>query len=223
MRPAGLGSSAAEGCRKAQLVLVIAAVTSTNPKPRRAAALAAVVLSGGLLAGCGLHDPGAAYYSGTTRTVSKTAVNPTPAPERGGTIPQSAKPQLAANAASASPAAALKRYANLACNWTAANVASRQQQLVTGSLGQARSNAQQAFAELSADHTLAADSIVNRCQIVSVAPGTGPARGRWVLVLKQSTSGGGEYANLPATLHVIYANARRQDGGYVATEWSAQN
>ncbi len=152
--------------------------------------LAAAVLSGGLLAGCGLHDPGAAYYSATTPAVSKAAVNPTPAPERGGTIPQSAKAQLAANAASASPAAALKRYANLACDWTAANVAARQRQLVNDSLGQARANAQQALAELAADRTLAANSIVNRCQIVSLAAGAGPAKRQWVVVLEQSTAGG---------------------------------
>jgi hypothetical protein len=216
----------APGCRKALLLLVIAAVTCTNPRPRRVRVgvlAATVALSGGLLAGCGLHDPGAAYYTTTTRKVSKAAVNPAPAPERGGTIPQSAKPQLAANAASASPAAALERYAKLACNWTAANVASRQKQLVSDSLGQARSNAEQALAELSADHTLAANSIVNRCEIVSVARGAGPAKGRWVLVLKQSTNGSGDDVNLPATLHVIYADTNRRGGGPVVSEWSAQN
>ncbi len=185
--------------------------------------LAAAVLSGGLLAGCGLHDPGATYYSAAAHPVSKAEVNPTPVPERGGTIPQSAKPQLAADAASASPAAALKRYANLACNWTAANVAARQRRLVSDSLGQARANAQQALAELAADRTLAANSIVNRCQVVSIAPEAGPANHQWVVVLEQSTTGAANYASLPATLHVVYANTTHQPGGFLVSRWSAQN
>jgi len=184
------------------------------------------MLSGGMLAGCGLHDPAAAYYTTTTPKTSKTASDATPAPERGGTIPQSAKTQnsqLAANAASASPPAALRHYAELACNWTAANVEARQRQLVDDSLGQARSNAQQALTELAADHTLAANAIVNRCQIISLAAGAGSAKGRWVIVLNQSTTGSGDYSDLPATLHVIYATTTRQHGGYLVTEWSAQN
>jgi hypothetical protein len=214
------------GCRKWRSLPVIAAVTSTNPKPRRSrqpGVLAAAVLTSGLLAGCGLHDPAAAYYGTTTSKSSKAAVNPTPAPERGGTIPQSDKPQLAVTAASASPAAALERYANLACNWTWANVAARQRQLVDESLGQARSNAQQALAELAADRTLAANSIVNRCQIVSLARGAGPAKGQWVLVLTQSTSGSADYSSLPATLHVIYAATAHESNGYTVTRWAAQD
>jgi hypothetical protein len=204
----------------------MAVVTCTNLKFRRARAarpLAASVLIGGLLAGCGLTDPGAAYYSTTTSKSSKAAVNPTPAPERGGTIPQSDKPQLAFTAASASPAAALERYANLACDWTWANVAARQRRLVDESFGQARSNARQTLAELAADRTLAANSIVNRCQIVSLAQGTGPAQGQWVLVLTQSTSGSAGYSSLPATLHVIYAATAHESNGYTVTRWAAQN
>jgi hypothetical protein len=201
-------------------------VTSTSPKPRRArpaSALAAAVLSAGLLAGCGLRDPAAGYYTTATTTASKTAVNPTPALERGGTIPQSAKPKLAVNAASASPAAALERYANLACNWTAANVAVRQRKLVSISLGQARANAQQALAELSADQTLTTNDIVNRCQVVSIASGAGPAKGEWVVVLEQSTTGSAEYGSLPATLHVIFGATVRRKQGFLVTRWSAQN
>jgi hypothetical protein len=204
----------------------MAVVSCTNLKLRRARAarpLAASVLIGGLLAGCGLTDPGAAYYSTTTSKSSKAAANPTPAPERGGTIPQSDKPQLAVTAASASPAAALERYANLACNWTWANVAARQRRLVDESLGQARSNAQQALAELAADRTLAANSIVNRCQIVSLACGAGPAKGQWVLVLTQSTSGSADYSSLPATRHVIYAATAHESNGYTVTRWAAQD
>ncbi len=195
--------------------------------PRRvrpARVLAAAVLSGGLLAGCGLHDPGATYYGTTSPAVSKTAVNPTPTPERGGTTPAGATAsQLAAGAASRSPGAALERYANLACSWTAADVAAREQQLVNDSLGQARANAQQALKELSADHTLAADQIVNRCQIVSIGRGTGPAKGQWVIVLTQSTAGSADFSGLPATLHVIYAATTRLAGGFVVSRWAAQD
>lgn len=185
--------------------------------------LAAALLSGGLLAGCGLRDPAARYYSTTTAKTSKTAANPTPGPERGGTIPQSAKPQLAATAAFTSPAAVLAHYATLECNWSWANVTARQRQLVDDSLGQARANAQQALAELSADHTLAASRIVNHCQIVSIGPGAGPARGQWVIVLEQSTSGGAGFSSLPVTLHVVYAAAIKQSHGYVVTRWAAQD
>ena len=96
---------------------------------------ALVVLAAGALGGCaGITNP---YQStGTTRTPTAASTSTTtapadsgdPAPERGGTIPSSARAaqtKLAIGAASRSPEAALERYAELYVNWTAANVAAR--------------------------------------------------------------------------------------------------
>ena len=194
---------------------------------------ALVVLAAGALGGCaGITNP---YQStGTTRTPTAASTSTTtapadsgdPAPERGGTIPSSARAaqtKLAIGAASRSPEAALERYAELYVNWTAANVAARQRELAAISVGQARAQALQAAASAAHDTQLLKSRVADGGTVVAITRGRGPAAGDWVLVAREQTTGQGDYAGLPPTLHVIYAQLAHTANGWIVTGWQAEN
>jgi len=208
----------------------------TTPRHTLIATLTAVTL-----AGCGITDP---YHSrsaataasshtapATTSTSTSTATTTAadagdPATERGGVIPpgvQAAQDRLAANAASATPQAAVERYANLYVNWRADQLADRQRQLASISSGQARAQALQAAASTAKDPKLTASHVANHGQLVSIAPGTGPAKGQWVIVTTETTTGQGAYTGLPPTVHVTYATLTHRAGGWVISQWSPQS
>jgi len=185
-----------------------------------------------LLAGCGITDP---YITRSTTTTSTsrpapgvtgtTSTNADPAPEQGGTIPTpaaSAQGNLSAGAGQPTPQAALGRYARLYTNWNAATVAGVQRQLASISLHGARAQALQAAASYQRDTTLVASKIANAGTVISIAAGQGHARGRWVIVTSETTTGHGDYMGLPATVHVTYAQVAHQPTGWVVTEWSPQ-
>ena len=187
------------------------------------------------LAGCGITDP---YHPrrrpAVTTTATSTSTSSTgaagadsgdPAPERGGTIPaaaQAAQHTLAADAGAPTPRAALERYARLYLNWTASGLVTRERQLAAIALGQARAQALQAAAGAARDPELTRSHVTNTGQLVATAPGTGAARGRWVLVSRETTTGAGDYAGLPAALHVIYTQVTHTPAGWVITQWSPQ-
>ena len=100
---------------------------------------------------------------------------------------------------------ALTRYALLYINWTAANVAANQRQLAAISLGQARAQALQAAASLARDPELTKSAVSNTGTVVAIERWARRGRGLWVLVTREQTTGQGDYAGLPPTLHVIYA------------------
>jgi hypothetical protein len=185
-----------------------------------------------LVAGCGLADPYQAHQPGglaTTATTTATTPPPDtgdPAPERGGTIPKSAaaaQSKLAQKAGSATAQAALERYAQIYLNWTAPRVIAIQRQLAAISLGQARALAQQAAASATRDAQLTNSQIANSGQVVSLARGQGAAAGQWVIVTRELTTGAGDYAGLPPTLHIIYAKVANTSGGWVVNGWQPQN
>ncbi|MGI8559710.1 MAG: hypothetical protein ACR2ND_15645 [Solirubrobacteraceae bacterium] len=195
--------------------------------------LAAAIVAGQLTGCAGLKDP----YQAPTRTTrsapttaTATATTPAdasdPAPERGGTIPerlQSAQGRLAAGAARPSPQAALERYALLYVNWNAADVAATERQLASISLGQARAQASQAAASAARDTLLTRSRVHNTGQLVAVAQGQGAAGGQWVIVTRELTTGQGDYAGLPPSLHVNYAQVTHRSSGWVVSEWAPQN
>jgi len=207
----------------------------TAPRPALLAILAAFTL-----AGCGITDP---YRSRPTAAASSPAVPVTtstststttttaadagdPAAERGGVIPpgaQAAQDHLAANAASATPQAAVERYTTLYVNWRTDQLADRQRQLASISLGQARAQALQAAASTARDPKLTASHVANHGNLVSIAPGAGPASGRWVIVTTETTTGQGAYAGLPATVHVTYATVTHRASGWIINQWSPQS
>jgi hypothetical protein len=203
--------------------------TSSHPYRRLAAiALAAVVLSG-----CGISDPYARRADSASTTAptstSATPANPQagdPVPERNGTIPpavQSAQNKLASNAGLHIEQAALARYALIEINWTSRDIGQVQRELASISLGQARAQALQAAASDGRDSILQHSHVANSGTIVSIAPGQGAARGRWVLVTAERTTGAGAYAGLPAALHVTYATLTRARSGWIVESWQPQN
>jgi hypothetical protein len=184
-------------------------------------------------AGCGINDPyqgrqpaGSGTTSPTTASTPAPPGSGDPPPERGGTIPQSAaqaQSKLAQTAGSATPQAALERYAQTYLNWTGPRVVAIQRQLAAISLGQARALAQQAAASATRDAQLTGSGIANSGQVISLARGQGAATGEWVIVTRELTTGGGTYAGLPPTLHIIYAKVTNTTGGWVVDGWQPQN
>jgi hypothetical protein len=201
--------------------------TASHPYRR----LAAIVLTAVTLTGCGISDPYAGRAVSTSRTASTTTstTNPQagdPVPERNGTIPsgaRSAQNKLGANAGRSTEQAALARYALIEINWTSSNIGHIQRELASLSLGQARAQALQAAASDGRDSILQHSHVANSGTIVSIAPGQGAARGRWVLVTSERTTGAGAYAGLPATLHVTYATLIRARSGWIVETWQPQN
>jgi len=184
------------------------------------------------LAGCGLTDPYTAKQpspsvpnSASSTTPSAPTTNADPAPERGGTIPtgtRATQRRLATGAGEPSPQSALERYARLYVNWNARTVAGDQRELAAISVDQARAQALQAAARYAQDQTLKQSGVANSGHLVAITSSiTTP--GQWVLVTSEQTTGKGDYAGLPPTLHVTYAQVTRASSGWVVSEWAPQN
>lgn len=208
-----------------------AVLTRAQAVAARGALALALLIGAGELAGCaGLTNPYQGSSTGPQRTIATaptTAANSgDPAPERGGTLSaraQAALARLANDAARPTPQAALERYALLYANWNAATVVAHQQQLAAISLGQARAQALQAAASLARDPKLTGSHVANTGAVVAIAQGTAAAAGQWVIVTREQTTGQGDYAGLPPTLHVIYAQLTRTQHGFVVEQWQAQS
>ncbi|MHB1572087.1 MAG: hypothetical protein ACYC0H_23175, partial [Solirubrobacteraceae bacterium] len=144
----------------------------------------------------------------------------------GGTVPANsttALQRLAAGAARPTARSALARYATLYVNWRAATVAASQRRLAAISLGQARAQALQAAASLGNDSKLTASGVANTGTVVAITAGQGPAAGDWVIVTRERTTGRGNYAGLPPTLHVIYAQLSDTHSGWIVSRWQPQD
>jgi hypothetical protein len=185
------------------------------------------------LAGCGLTDPyttkqppkSVPNSTSSSTTKSTTTANADPAPERSGTIPagtRAAQSQLTTGAGELSPLSALGRYARLYINWTASTVAANQRKLAAISVDQARAQALQAAARYAQDQTLKQSGVANSGQVVAITSST-TTPGQWVLVTSEQTTGSGDYAGLPSTLHVTYAQVIHASSGWVVSEWAPQN
>jgi hypothetical protein len=180
------------------------------------------------LAGCGIPDPYAAKQpaattSSTSSTIQTTATDADPAPERGGTIPAgAAASQDRVAGGAATPQAALERYARLYVSWTASTVADVQEELASISTGQARAQALQAATSYGHDQTLIQSGVANSGHLIALSQDLAEP-GQWVLVTSERTTGRGDYAGLPSTMHVTYAQVTPTRSGWVVSEWSPQN
>jgi len=200
---------------------------------RNTASILLAVSAAVALAGCGLTDPYTAKQpsksvpnsTSKSTTRSTVATDADPAPERGGTIPagsRATQSQLAPGAGKLSPESALERYARLYVNWSAPTVAADQRELATISLDQARAQALQAATSYAHDQTLQHSGVANSGHAVAITSSiTTP--GEWVIVTSEQTTGKGDYAALPPTLHVTYAQVTRASSGWVVSEWAPQN
>ncbi len=144
-----------------------------------------------------------------------------PPAERHGTVPErSALKESTPSSLAPSPQTALLRYALLYTNWQAASLPALERRLASLAVGAARLSAEQAGASRSAAATLAADHVQNTGVVLSIAAGRGPARGQWIVVTQEQSTGTGPYAGLPATLHVTLARTERVNRSWVISEWS---
>lgn len=194
--------------------------------------LSAIVAVAAVTGGCGLANR---HHSATTTTSTTSTTAPPrttpadqrdPAPERGGTIPSGARAaqnKLAAAAGSATPQAALERYAASYLNWNATNVVQIQRRLAATSLGQARAQALQAAKSAANDTQLAGTHVANRGQVIAISRGEHAAAGHWVIVTSERTTGDGDYQGLPSTVHIIYALLTDTGRGWVVSGWQPQN
>jgi len=198
--------------------------------PHRHVSSATLALAASVaLGGCGIADPYAAkHLSPSARppsTSTSTSTDADPAPERGGTIPagdKAAQGRLDRGAGQRTPQAALELYAGLYINWSAHTVESVQRHLAAISVDQARAQALQAAASYGRDVTLSQSAVANSGHLVTVAQSL-VTPGQWVLVTAERTTGQGDYAGLPPTVHVTYARVSDTSAGWVVSEWAPQN
>lgn len=181
------------------------------------------------LGGCGAdaRSPGGSPL-GRPIAAGPPAVGHAPAPvgdpvaERGGTVPagtadgENAPP---ADAAASSPEAALRSYALVYTNWQAVTVVAHQRKLAALAIGPARLAALQTAASLGRAGELAAHRVQNTGVVLAIAREEGAARGRWVVVTQEQTTGTGAYAGLPSSLHVTLARVVPAGGGWVVWGW----
>jgi hypothetical protein len=83
--------------------------------------------------------------------------------------------------------------------------------------------AEQIAASRSDNAALAADHVENCGVVLSIAEGQAPARGKWVVVTEERTSGSGAYAGLPAGTDVTLARVVPVAGGWAVVEWSPRH
>jgi hypothetical protein len=191
---------------------------------RTALLLVAIALNG-----CNSHPSPQPLGRGITAEPAR--LTPAPAPtgdppnERHGTIPQaqaSKQNTPAAGADGATPEAALRRYALAYTNWQAANLPAHEHELAMLAIGAARLAAEQTTASTSAIDELAADHVQNKGVILAITEGQGPARGQWIIVTLEQTTGSGVYAGLPPSPHITFARTTRLHGRWVVSSWTPQ-
>ena len=160
----------------------------------------------------------------TPTAPSTTTTNPDPAPERGGKLPP-ARGRRRASWRQRRPANTTVRARALRPplrQLDRATVAPVQRKLAAISVGQARAEAIQAAASYAKDDTLQHSGVANSGHLVATTPSIATP-GQWVLVTSEQTTGKGDYAGLPPTLHVIYAQVTREPSGWIVSEWAPQN
>ena len=199
------------------------------PTRRHMLSLAAL-FTAAVTAGCGITDPYSARRTAQTNTATastQTSTRPDDPSERaGGSYPPAplitgTRRSTGGPAGASSPTAAIDHYAHLYSNWTARTLDATERALATMSLGSARANALQAAASYGRDAILLKSNVANTGAVVSIAPDVARP-GVWVVVTSERTAGRGDYAGLPAQLHVTYAQVARTPNGYLVSLWSPQ-
>jgi hypothetical protein len=145
-----------------------------------------------------------------------------PSEERNGTVPEgqaTAENMPRPDSLAPSPQAALQRYALAYTNWQASSLPAHERRLPSLAIGAARLASEQTAAAQSGAATLVANHVQNEGAILAIAPGQGPARGQWVVVTQEQTTGTGPYAGLPASAHVTLARTAHLGRGWAVSEW----
>lgn len=170
-----------------------------------------------VLAGCGLADPyqhpTSTPTASTTPAIVDNEVQPTH-PYRDSRRPA---------APAVTPALAIERFAGLYINWTYRTLAAHRRQLADMAIGTAAAAQRRGAVESSHDYELAQGKVVNRGQLVAVAPRRPGRVGDYVVVTRETTSGTDTYDGLPPAYHVTLASVQAVPGGYAISAWDPQN
>lgn len=166
--------------------------------------------------GCGTADP---YLSETPATETIQGDPRQPPQERIGPRPEVDD----VVDAESTPEAALRRYAELSTNWTADTLVENQRALARISIGGARQTALLAAERIARDDTLRRAQLSSTGAVLSASPGSGSARGSWIVVTRERTTGGDSYRDLPATYHVTIAKLEQRSAGWVVSSWAPQS
>ena len=123
------------------------------------------------------------------------------------------------------PDGAVRGFAAVYVNWTAATVAARLRALAAASVGQARAELTSEAAEVARDRELHAGGVTNSGVVEAVArlPGTSS---RYAVVTRERTGAldSEAYRGLAAAWHVSVATVRRLgDGLWVLSGWQPEN
>jgi hypothetical protein len=59
--------------------------------------------------------------------------------------------------------------------------------------------------------------------VLAITTGEGPARGQWIVVTQEQTTGTGPYAGLPPAPHVTVARAKRLGRAWIVSEWNPES
>jgi len=168
-------------------------------------------------AGCGTADP----YLSEAPTTETIAGDPwQPPQERIGPRPEVEDDVVDAES---TPEDALRRYAELATNWTADTLANNQRTLARMSTGGARQTALLAAERIARDDTLRRAQLSSTGTVLSASQGSASARGTWIVVTRERTTGGDSYRDLPATYHVTIAKLEQHASGWVVSSWAPQS
>jgi hypothetical protein len=164
---------------------------------------------------------GRAFTAAASTPGAAAAAMSDPLAESHGTVPQSvASSEDTPSSLAPSPHAALLRYALLYTNWQAVSLPTVERRLASLAVGAARLTAEQIAASRSAIAELAAHHVQNTGIVLAIAPGEGPARGQWIVVTQEQSTGTGPYAGLPPTLHVTLAAAEHLYQGWAISGWT---
>lgn len=168
-------------------------------------------------AGCGTADPYLSKFP-TTQTIPGDPRQPPQ--ERLGHRPQVEDDVVDAES---TPEAALRRFAELSTNWTADTLVDNQRALARISIGGARQTAMLAAERIARDDTLRRAQLSSTGRVLSASPGWGSARGSWIVVTRERTTGGDSYRDLPPTYHVTIAKLEQSSAGWVVSSWAPQS
>ena len=178
---------------------------------------AAAAPSSLILAGCGLTDPYTSQHPATTSTSTSTSTTSTTATvDQRRPCPGARRHDPEGRPSSPEPARGGRRQPDPAGGARALrrprhqlDRQHRRRRPASSSprsrVGQARAQALQAAASYGHDSTLQPSQVANTGTVVAIAPGQGSAAGQWVVVTRETTTGQGDYAGLPPTDHVTYA------------------
>jgi hypothetical protein len=140
--------------------------------------------------------------------------------------PSPRPPAETAVGGAATPAEALRAFANAYINWSADTVAGDMRALAARSVGQARAATQLAAAQTGQDYELQRGGIANSGTVQAIAPLLGSRREQFVVVTRELTTATNTaaYEGLRSTWHLALASVvELAPARWVVSRWQPEN